>query len=163
MTKEQYILIMDSIRSLKYGVRTVYIAGKALTYLTAVMYISVIIRLIFLEDTRFIRVIAVPAAGFILLTVFRAKYNAIRPYEKYDFKPLIPKETHGKSFPSRHVFSVFVCAGAVSFIYPLLGIVMNIMGLCLAIIRVISGVHFPKDVIAGAVVGILCSIAGFLT
>lgn len=163
MTKEQYILIMDSIRSLKYGVRTVYIAGKVLTYLTAVMYISVIIRLIFLEDTRFIRVIAVPAAGFILLTVFRAKYNAIRPYEKYDFKPLIPKETHGKSFPSRHVFSVFVCAGAVSFIYPLLGIVMNIMGLCLAIIRVISGVHFPKDVIAGAVVGILCSIAGFLT
>lgn len=163
MTKEQYILIMDSIRSLKYGVRTVYIAGKALTYLTAVMYISVIIRLIFLEDTRCIRVIAAPAAGFILLTVFRAKYNAIRPYEKYDFKPLIPKETHGKSFPSRHVFSVFVCAGAVSFIYPLLGIVMYIMGFCLAIIRVISGVHFPKDVIAGAVVGILCSIAGFLT
>ncbi len=163
MTKEQYVLIMDFIRSLKYGVKTVYIAGKVLTYLTAVMYISVIIQLIFLEDTRLIRVIIIPAASFILLTVFRAKYNAKRPYEKYGFNPLIPKETQGKSFPSRHVFSVFVCAGAVSFIYPLLGIIMYIMGLFLAIIRVISGVHFPKDVIAGAIVGILCNIAGFLT
>lgn len=161
MTKEQYILIMDFIRSVKYGEKIIYITGKALTYLTAAIYIFVIVWLAFLHDVRIIRVIIVPLAGFILLTIFRAKYNAQRPYEKYGFQPLIPKDTHGKSFPSRHVFSIFMCAGAVSFIYPLLGKIIYIMGLLLAIIRVISGVHFIKDVIAGAIIGILCSIVGF--
>lgn len=161
MTKEQYILIMDSIRSVKYGERIIYITGKALTYLTAVIYIFVIMRLSLLKDMKVVRIIAVPAAGFALVTAFRAKYNAQRPYEKYGFKPLIPKDTHGKSFPSRHVFSIFMCAGAVSFIYPVLGVVMCAMGFLLAIIRVVSGVHFPKDVAAGAFAGILCSIVGF--
>lgn len=161
MTKEQYILIMNFISSVKHGIKIVYIMGKVLTYLTAVIYIFVIARLVFIKDMRFIRVVAVPATGFAALTVFRAKYDAQRPYEKYGFTPLIPKDTCGKSFPSRHIFSIFMCAGAVSFIYPLLGTIIYIMGILLAIIRVVSGVHFPKDVIAGAIAGILCSISGF--
>lgn len=161
MDREQYIYVMDFVRSKKYGIRIVYITGKVLTYQTAIIYILTIAYLVFRGDIRFIRVAIVPAAGFIILSVFRAKYNAIRPYEKYGFKPLIPKDTHGKSFPSRHVFSIFACAGAVSYIYPLPGMVIYIMGVLLAIIRVITGVHFPKDVIAGAAAGILCTVAGF--
>ena len=161
MDKKQYIKVMDFVRSYKYGIRAIYIAGRAITYLTAVIYLLTITMLVYKKDMRFIRVIAVPAAGFILLSVFRAKYNAIRPYEKYNFKPLFPKDTCGKSFPSRHVFSIFACAGAISFIYPFTGTFIYIMGVLLAIIRVIAGIHFPKDVIAGALTGILCSIAGF--
>lgn len=152
---------MNFVRSYKYGIRAIYITGRAITYLTAVIYMLTITMLVYKKDMRFIRVIAVPAAGFILLSVFRAKYNAIRPYEKYNFKPLFPKDTHGKSFPSRHVFSIFACAGAISFIYPFTGALIYIMGVLLAIIRVIAGIHFPKDVIAGALTGILCNIAGF--
>lgn len=161
MDREQYIKVMDFIRSKRYGASIIYITGKVMTYLTAVVYLLTIVALVYKEDMRFIRVIAVPAAGFVVLSVFREKYNAIRPYEKYNFKPIFPKDTHGKSFPSRHVFSIFICAGAVSFIYPLPGTVIYIMGVFLAVIRVIAGVHFPKDVIAGALAGILCSIAGF--
>ncbi len=135
MDRERYIKIMDFIRSHRYGTYIICITGRAITYLTAVIYLLTIALLVYKEDMRFIRVIAVPAASFTALSVFRTKYNAIRPYEKYNFKPLIPKDTHGKSFP--------------------------IMGIMLAVIRVISGVHFPKDVIAGALAGILCSIAGF--
>jgi len=36
------------------------------------------------------------------------------------------------------------------------------MGLFLAVIRVITGVHFPKDVAAGAVIGFVCSMAMFI-
>lgn len=162
MDREQYIKIMGFIRSYKYGTAAIYTAGKVITYLTAAAYLLTIVLLVYRKDLRFIRVIAVPATGFVLLSVFRAKYNAIRPYEKYNFKPLFPKDTHGKSFPSRHVFSIFACAGAVSFIYPVPGAFIYIMGVMLALIRVIAGIHFPKDVIAGAFTGILCSIAGFV-
>ncbi len=161
MDREKYIKVMDFIRSYKYGINIIYITGKAITYLTALIYLLTIALLVYREDLRFIRVIAVPATSFIALSVFRARYNAIRPYEKYNFKTLIPKDTHGKSFPSRHVFSIFVCAGAAGYIYPKSGILIYIMGVLLPIIRVISGVHFPKDVIAGALAGILCSVAGF--
>lgn len=161
MDREMYIRVMDFIRSHKYGVNVIYITGKAITYLTAIIYLLTIALLVYKGDMRFIRIITVPAASFIVLTVFRAKYDAKRPYEKYNFKPLITKDTHGKSFPSRHVFSIFICAGAVNYIYPLPGAAIYIMGILLAVIRVITGVHFPKDVIAGALAGILCSIAGF--
>lgn len=44
-----------------------------------------------------------------------------------------------------------------------LGIIVFVCGLIIAIVRVISGVHFPKDVIVGALVGILCGVVGFFT
>ena len=161
MDREQYIKVMDFVRSKKHGISIIYITGKIITFLTALVYIITSALLVYMKDIRVIRVIAVPAAGFILLSAARAKYNAERPYEKYGFKPLFPKDTHGKSFPSRHVFSLFICAGAVSYVYPLPGIIIYIMGVMLAVIRVVAGVHFPKDVIAGALAGILCSMAGF--
>ena len=35
-------------------------------------------------------------------------------------------------------------------------------GVALAVIRVVSGVHFPRDVVAGAVLGIALGAVGFL-
>ncbi len=96
MEREQYIRIMDFVRSKRYGTIIIYIAGKVMVYLTAVMYLLTIASLVYKEDMRFIRIIAVPAASFVVLSVYRAKYNAIRPYEKYNFKPLFPKDRCGK-------------------------------------------------------------------
>ena len=59
---------------------------------------------------------------------------------------LIKKDTNGLSF-SVYVFSIFVIGGSIWVINKILGTIILIMGLFLAIIRVIMGVHFPKDVI----------------
>ena len=47
---------------------------------------------------------------FVGLSVVRKIINAPRPYEKFDMPPVLEKDTKGKSFPSRHVFSVFIIA-----------------------------------------------------
>ena len=66
--------------------------------------------------------------------------------------------------PSRHVFSAFIIGMAFLCIGEIpLGIIVFVCGLIIAIVRVISGVHFPKDVIVGALVGILCGVVGFFT
>ena len=78
----------------------------------------------------------------------------------YDFKPIIEKNKKGESMPSRHVFSAFIIGMAFLYIGE---IPLGIIGLIIAIVRVISGVHFPKDVIVGALVGILCGAVGFFT
>ena len=104
-----------------------------------------------------------PLGSFVILSALRKGINAPRPYEVYETSPLIPKNTKGKSFPSRHVFSIFIIG--MTFYYccpaPELGIVILILGIFLAILRVVSGVHFIKDVVAGALLGILMAELGF--
>ena len=71
------------------------------------------------------------------------------------------KDAPGKSFPSRHVFSIFVIAVTVFWVWPLPGILVGIAGAILSWCRVAGGVHFPRDVIAGALIGIGCGVIGY--
>ena len=91
----------------------------------------------------------------------RDRLNAKRPYEVLDIQPIITKNTKGHSMPSRHVFSMFVIAMAFLWVLPWAGALLLCFGAALALVRVIGGVHFPRDVIAGALVGIVSGILGF--
>ena len=62
--------------------------------------------------------IIAPLVGFIAVSVFRYIVNRPRPYEKFDMPPVITKDTHGRSFPSRHVFSAFIIAFTVLICSP---------------------------------------------
>lgn len=157
MKKEEYQKVFDAVNTRPYGIKVLQTTGKALTFITAILYFVVIGSQAYAGKWRqMAALILVPAVSFVAVSVFRSVYNAKRPYEIYDFKPLIPKDTKGKSFPSRHVFSIFVIGSSVCWFYPLAGGLVCLMGCILAVIRVAAGVHFPKDVIAGAVIGIVC-------
>ena len=141
--------------------KTINFLNRLITYSIYAIYPIVLILLIWNRDERAWRVFLAPAISFILVSIFRNKINAPRPYEVNDTKPLIKKDTKGKSFPSRHVFSVFVIASTLYFISQPLGIILMLAGVLLAFLRVIGGVHFPRDVIVGAVIGIVSGILGF--
>lgn len=110
-----------------------------------------------------LRAVLVPGISFALVTVMRKAINAPRPYEVFGVSPVIPKDTHGNSFPSRHTFSIFVIAMTFCAVCPLVwaGPAMLAAGVALAVIRVVSGVHFPRDVVAGALLGVLAGVIGF--
>ena len=163
MKKETYEKIIGLLGSKKEIPIIIDIFGKILTVLTALLYFVEIGWLVVSREYKLVAgLIIVPAVFFVLLSKFREKINAKRPYELYGFKPLINKNTKGLSFPSRHVFSIFVIGGSIWVINKILGTVILVMGLFLAVIRVITGVHFPKDVAAGAVIGFVCSMAMFI-
>lgn len=105
--------------------------------------------------------IVIPGIFFVLLSMFRDRYNASRPYEKLDIEPIIKKDTKGHSFPSRHVFSAFMIDMVIFSLSKAAGIVYFIISVLIACIRVIGGVHFPKDVIAGAFSGIIGWFIGY--
>lgn len=156
MKKETYQQIFDTIAKIPQGVKGIAILGKVFTYLTGCIYFLAIAgQFLKREWSGALALLLVPAVSFVLVSLFRKVYNAKRPYEIYGFKPLIEKDTKGKSFPSRHVFSIFVIGSSLLWIYPYSGMLVCVMGVALAIIRVVSGVHFPKDVVAGAAIGIL--------
>lgn len=107
---------------------------------------------------RFALTCAVPLVG---LSAARKLLDAPRPYEVYGLQPLMPRESPGKSFPSRHVFSIFVIAGCYLYLLPGEGAALLLLGVILAAIRVLAGLHFEKDVIAGAVIGLVSAVVGY--
>ena len=102
------------------------------------------------------------AAGvpFILVSIVRRIINAPRPYELYDFYTVPPKARRGRSFPSRHVFSAFLIAGLAYTVSLWLVIALLFVGISIAIARVFLGFHFIRDVIAGALIGVLSAVLG---
>ena len=141
------------------------VLDKAITYITVLLYLGLLIYSVFLipsqGGTLLYRSILIPGVSFIFISQFRKKLSAPRPYEVYGFTPALDKDTVGRSFPSRHVFSIFMVACTYfQFSIPI-GIIILIMGLGLAVIRVVGGVHFIKDVVAGAIMAILIGIICF--
>ncbi len=128
------------------------------------VYISYPLLLIYLfvqQDDRFRKVLLIPLAAFVFTTVIRKIKNEPRPYEKYKIRPLIRRTKKGESFPSRHTLSIMIIAFAFFYINPIIGILFFLLGILLAAIRVLGGIHFPRDVIAAALISIIFGLIGF--
>ena len=74
---------------------------------------------------------------------------------------LVNKNTTGKSFPSRHTVSAFIIAMAFLYVNTNLGIIMLCLATAIGLTRILSGVHFVRDVVGGAAIGIFIGIIGF--
>ena len=135
---------------------------KAITYITVLLYAL----LLFIGFTKIsedhgvllYRSILVPGVSFLLVSLFRKNISFPRPYEVYDFVPALEKDTVGKSFPSRHTFSIFMIAFAWGQFSVAMCHFILVLGVILATIRVIGGVHFVRDVVAGAAMAIIISV-----
>ena len=103
-----------------------------------------------------------PAIGFGLLSAIRKRLNQARPYEKWAIQPLLAKDTSGKSMPSRHVFSATVISMCLLYFFWLPGLICLLLSAGLALVRVIGGVHYPKDVVIGYLCGICWGALLFL-
>lgn len=97
--------------------------------------------------------VGVTAVGFAAVSFFRRRFNAPRPYECCSIAPLIARDGAGKSFPSRHAFSAFAIAASWFVASAPVAVVLLVAAVVLAVCRVLGGVHFPRDVVAGAFIG----------
>ena len=106
------------------------------------------------------RAILVPGITFWFGTALRARLDRPRPYEQPGFVPLVQKETKGRSFPSRHALSAAVLAAVWLYFYPPVGVCMVLVALAICALRVLAGVHFIRDVAAGAAFGFILGVFG---
>lgn len=162
MRAEQYNAMADRIRSYPHGVAIVTVVSKLIVWITMGSYLLLLVLLFGQKEFETLYHCAlVPGVAFVVVSVFRHIYNAKRPYEEMEIQPLIVKDKKGQSFPSRHVFSSFIIGMAMIQVYPLWGMVLLVLGVVLAFLRVVGGVHFTRDVVAGAAIGLLSGILGF--
>ncbi len=87
-----------------------------------------------------------------------------RPWVVMENFPPLVAEHDPCSFPSGHSCSAFAFAVALCLTLPRRW--MKVTALCMAVVMALSrlyvGVHFPSDVLAGALIGALCGLLGSL-
>ena len=105
------------------------------------------------DPWRLVPLVGVTAVGFAAVSFFRRRFNAPRPYECCSIAPLIARDGAGKSFPSRHAFSAFAIAASWFAGSAPVAVVLLVAAVVLAVCRVLGGVHFPRDVVVGALIG----------
>ncbi|MBW8106667.1 MULTISPECIES: phosphatase PAP2 family protein [Streptococcus] len=104
----------------------------------------------------------IPASGFVILSFLRKKINAPRPYEEWDIKPLLDRDSPGQSMPSRHVFSATIISMACLHASLTMGMICLTLSALLGLVRVLGGVHYPKDVVVGYICGLVWGVLFFL-
>ncbi len=138
------------------------IISHASALVCAVAYIALLIYSYKKEPMSAVKVALSALIPYITVSVMRKIIKAPRPYELYSFYETQPKNKKGQSFPSRHVFSAFVISTLSYTVSLWLSVALLVLGVCLAVSRVFLGIHFVRDVVAGAIVGIISGILGII-
>ena len=105
--------------------------------------------------------VGIPAVAFTSVAVAREFINQKRPYEKYNYKPLVNRKKKGKSMPSLHTFSAALIAASVSYYYPVGGMLLWVAAFLIAASRVMTGVHHFSDVFVALLLGVLMKFTIF--
>lgn len=85
------------------------------------------------------------------LRIFIAR---VRPYEMLSLPHQLIEHPFGRSLPSGHTAIAFAVAAAVYAHHRATGIALFVVATLVGLSRVIAGVHWPSDILGGAIVGI---------
>jgi undecaprenyl-diphosphatase len=115
-----------------------------------------IILLLFGGENRFPAFAASVTAEAITVALFRAIKDASkrkRPcqLEAHCWANVLPPDQF--SFPSGHAMSAFAIAIPLCIFYPELQAALLLLSVSIAVSRVILGMHFVSDVVAGSLLG----------
>ena len=135
--------VVRALNIVNHGIVVVFYAAYALLLGWACMS----------DPWKLAPLVGVTAVGFAAVSFFRRRFNAPRPYECCSIAPLIARDGAGKSFPSRHTFSAFAIAASWFAGSAPVAVVLLVAAVVLAVCRVLGGVHFPRDVVVGALIG----------
>lgn len=110
----------------------------------------------FFEWTREVVIVGISVASAYLVTLLlKIIVHAPRPFIALSNVHPLVIETPYDSFPSGHATAFFALAVAMYMYDKKWGIVFFIIAILVSLSRVVSGVHFPIDILAGAAIGSL--------
>lgn len=126
-----------------------------------IIYIVGIIALIIKGSEGIADMIAVPFFTLVFNTVLRKVLNKPRPFLRADVKMLVEHKNSG-SFPSNHACSSMIIALSYLLLYPVAVPFLIVFAFFTGLSRVMTGVHYPLDVICGWLISILSGLTFFL-
>ena len=123
----------------------------------------ILLLLLFIDVKKYWKIVAeVLIAGvftrFILAEIIRKIYFRPRPFVNNDVNLLIPYNGHEASFPSGHALFFFALSTIIYIHNKKAGVLFYIASFLIVLGRVFTGIHWPSDILAGAVFGILTGL-----
>ena len=162
--QEWYGRMAANIKNKPIFLRLLRVFNRLMTVVIPIVYLTLLV-ITYLQQGLGKQVgiyLFIPASGFVILSFLRKKINAPRPYEEWDIKPLLDRDSPGQSMPSRHVFSATIISMACLHASLIVGFILLILSVFLGLVRVLGGVHYPKDVVVGYICGLVWSVIFFL-
>jgi undecaprenyl-diphosphatase len=115
--------------------------------------IAIVLALLWRRPSIFLTVVAADLAADLLAGVGKLIVHRHRPFE-HQLGPA--SSTH--SFPSGHTATSFACATVLSAYAPRLRVPLYVLAALIGLSRVYNAMHYPTDVLAGAVLGVLVAL-----
>ena len=162
--QEWYNHIAGKIENKPFLLRLLRTFNRFMTVVMPIVYLTLLVTTYFQEGfgKQVLIYVFISATGFVILSLLRKKINAPRPYEEWDIKPLLDRDSPGQSMPSRHVFSASIISMACLHASLSVGVILLVLSALLGLVRVLGGVHFPKDVVVGYICGLVWGVIFFL-
>ena len=110
-----------------------------------------------LKDAVYIGTSVIEALG--ITYAFKYTFDRQRPFEKYPDRIHPIEKEDSPSFPSGHTAAAFSLATSLSITYPKWYVIApSALWACgVGFARINQGVHYPSDVLTGAVIGTGCA------
>lgn len=162
--QEWYDHMAGKIENKPVFLRLLRVFNRLMTVVIPIVYLTLLVITYFQEGLgkQVCVYVLIPASGFVILSFLRKKINAPRPYEEWDIKPLLDRDSPGQSMPSRHVFSATIISMACLHASLSVGVILLVLSALLGLVRVLGGVHYPKDVVVGYICGLVWGVIFFL-
>src|SRR5271155_4016117 len=123
-----------------------------------------LILLVFGGSQKFLAIGAATAAAAAGIFLFRPLKHASRRKRPCEIEPhcwasILPPDKY--SFPSGHSITAFAVAISLGLFYPYLQTCLLVVAFLIAASRIILGMHFLSDVLAGSALGVLLGTASY--
>jgi len=101
----------------------------------------------------------------LMIEIIKLYIRRVRPYIKLKKIRIVGSKASGRSFPSGHTGQAFFLASLIVHYYHVnayLWILLYATALVVGITRIYVGMHYPRDVLAGAILGTAWGIIGVM-
>jgi len=88
----------------------------------------------------------------------KALFDRERPQFRYTEPEPLLRSAHDGAFPSGHAATSFAGATVLSFAFPKLAPYLYVLAAAVAFSRVYVGVHYPLDIVGGALLGVVVAL-----
>ena len=162
--QEWYDHIAGKIKNNPLFLRLLRVFNRLMTVVMPIVYLTLLATTYLQQGfgKQILIYVFIPASGFVILSFLRKKINAPRPYEEWAIKPLLDRDSPGQSMPSRHVFSATIISMACLHASLSVGVILLVLSALLGLVRVLGGVHYPKDVVVGYICALVWGVIFFL-
>jgi undecaprenyl-diphosphatase len=152
--------------------QALYAAGQASAWLEVVKFVTFLgsgwmliglAPVVFRRDLRefALTLLVTIAATSGIVASIKAMTGRVRPCHALDWvHPILAAVPTDPSFPSGHAAGSFACAAFLLAKHRRLGIALFALAIAVAASRVALGVHYPSDVMAGALLGSMVGAVG---